>query len=188
MKRITPTHENINSPEHFDKHFDGKLGIADMARLENLSRHFTGGKYIDVGCGDSIMPALLAERYPGSIISALDYAPRLVKYLAERFPKVIYYCKDVYDLPFGGYDHIVAGELIEHLEDPQKFVDLMINELNPGGMLAVSTPLEERHGELGGKAHLWSWTEKSVQELLQTTHSEIIEVSGHKIILAWRKK
>lgn len=188
MKRMSQN--NINSPTYTDDNFDGSFGLFDMNRLESLTRFYKGGIYVDAGCGDSIMPVLLAERHPRAVIHAIDYALNLISFLAERFPKVKYKVADIYDMPFAdnSVHYVVAGEVIEHLEDPAKFVTEALRILKPTGFLAVSTPLEEKNGEVGGDAHLWSWTEESVRELLSTTNSSIIQCGEYKIIVAWKKK
>ncbi len=40
----------------------------------------------------------------------------------------------------GGFDVIVAGEIIEHVENPGIFLRNMRRSLKPGGVIAVSTP------------------------------------------------
>jgi SAM-dependent methyltransferase len=39
-----------------------------------------------------------------------------------------------------GYDAVVAGELIEHLENPGRFFDNMARLIKPGGKLILTTP------------------------------------------------
>lgn len=190
MQRITTPEQNLNSPQHFDEKFNGTFGLWDMDRLERLARYFKGGVYVDVGCFDSIMPVLLAERYPKSKIHALDYAYEMIKFLAARFPKVYYQVGDCYELPYAdsSVDYVVAGELIEHLEDPAKFVAEALRVLKPGGWLAISTPLEEDNHNVGGHLHLWRWTRADIEELLGTTNIEVMHGTGSKTILAWRQK
>lgn len=190
-QRITSPEENINTPAFYDEKFDGKLGAYDMERLEKLAGHFSGGRYLDVGCFDSIMPALLAERYPTADIYAVDYAPKMIEFLAKRFPKVYYLCfdlmKDAWPMT-GQFDYIVAGEIIEHMEDPAAFVDRLMYRLKPGGWLAISTPFEENHRDIGGKAHLWRWTVQDVKDLLKTEEVEVLQEQTNKTILAWKQK
>ena len=38
------------------------------------------------------------------------------------------------------YDTILAGEIIEHLDNPRAFLSGSYEILNPGGILAISTP------------------------------------------------
>ena len=51
---------------------------------------------------------------------------------------------DVMDLPepFGAeeFDAVVAGELLEHLEDPAEFLRRCLKVLRPGGTMVLSTP------------------------------------------------
>lgn len=168
MKRLNK--ENINTPQWFNDHFDNKVGVADMERLEKLAKYFTGGVYVDVGCWDSIMPILLAERYPYSEIYAVDFADRVIDFLGSRFPKVHYQkIKTCYDLPFSGglVDCVVGGEIIEHLDEPEKFVMEAMRVLKKGGWLSISTPHMEadKAHHIGGPLHVWSFDEKDLRDL-----------------------
>lgn len=183
-------HEFHSTPEIYDDKFDRKLGIFDTERFEKLAKYFKGGIYVDVGCFDSVMPALLAERYPDSEIYALDHSPKMIAFLKSRLPKVKYMLADCYALPFedNSVDCIVAGEIIEHLERPEDMVKECLRVLKPGGYLAVSTPHEEQGHDIGGPYHMWRWEVKDVEELLGTKESEVLQEETNKTILAWRKK
>jgi ubiquinone/menaquinone biosynthesis C-methylase UbiE len=189
MRRINEQH---NSPEVFDKKFTYSLGVSDMERHEALAKYFTGGIYVDVGCHDSPMPVILSERYPKSEIWGIDYAPETIKFLAEQFPKVHYVVHDAYKLPFedNSVDYVVAGETIEHLDEPKMFVDEALRILKPGGYLAISTPWEEwsKQGSIGGNLHVWSYSERDIQEIMGTDEVETIQEIRTKSIIAWRKK
>lgn len=189
MRRLN---QQFNSPEVFDQKFNGTLGVSDMERHEALAKYFTGGVYLDVGCHDSPMPIILSERYPDSEIWAIDYAPKTIEFLAKRFPKVHYIVGDAYNLPFGdeSVDYVVAGETIEHLEDPQAFVNEALRVLSPGGYLAISTPWAEliEQPSVGGKLHIWSFQVADIEEMLGTKEVEIIVEERTKSIIAWRKK
>lgn len=183
-------HEFHSGPEVYDEKFDRKLGIFDTERFEKLAKYFTGGVYVDVGCFDSVMPALLAERYPDSEIHAIDHAPGMIAFLASHLPKVKYAVGNCYKLDFkdNSVDCVVAGEIIEHLERPEDFVKEALRILKPGGYLAVSTPFEERGHDIGGPYHMWRWEVKDVAELLGTGEVEVLQEETNKTILAWRKK
>lgn len=187
MKRINEV--NINTPEMTDAAFAGTFGVTDMNRQRRLAKYFKGGVYADVGCFDSPMPALLAEHYGSSAIYAFDHAPNMVAWLASRFPKVHYQIANCYELPIPDamLDCVVAGELIEHLEEPQKAITEWMRVLKPGGWLAISTPLEEQNHDVGGPQHLWQWTLEDMT-LLGFTEVEV-ETDGHRrTILAWQQK
>lgn len=184
MKRIN---EQNNSPEVFDQKFNGCLGIIDMERHYKLAKYFKSGTYVDVGCFDSIMPILFAE-HPENTVYAVDYAPRLIEFLQERFPKVKYIRSDVtFVLPVEKVDYIVAGEFIEHLTAPQIFIESAMKTLNPGGWLAISTPLNEKNHSVGGPLHVWSFTEDDIRGM-GFTEIEILDEPSGKTILAWQQK
>lgn len=188
MKRINQL--DINTPESYDKKFTNTLGITDMERIEKLAQYFEGGVYVDVGCFDSPMPLILAERYPDAEILAFDQAPGMIDFLATHLPQVSYSVADCYSLPLPDNfaDCVVAGELIEHLERPQDAVAEWLRVLKPGGWLAISTPFEERNNEVGGPYHLWHWTVADVEQLLDTKETEVLQESTFRTILAWRQK
>lgn len=189
MKRINQN--NPNTPDKFDSKFSGSLGLADMDRLYALAKYYKGGTYVDVGCWDSIMPIILAERYPTSEIYGLDFAGEVMSYLGKRFPKVKYERIDsCYSLPFsdGEVDYVVAGEVIEHLEDPEKFIKECLRVIKPGGWLAISTPWRETDKQscYGGDLHLWSFDEEDMKKFGFT---EITTLKEERTIsmLAWQQ-
>lgn len=188
MRRINEV--NNNTPEEYDKRFPRALGIVDMERLTKLAMYFKGGVYVDVGCFDSVMPIILAERYPESDIYALDHSPKLIEFLAKRFPKVHYQVAEAYALPFkdNSVDQIVAGEIIEHLDDPAAFIKECFRVLKKGGWLSISTPHEEKGQEVGGPMHVWAYTVEDIKWLLETKEVEVLQEETFKTILAWKQK
>lgn len=186
MQRINEI--NHNTPEEYDAKFNGTLGVHDMERHYKMAKYFKGGVYVDVGCFDSLMPIMLAEQ--GHKVWAFDHSPKLISFLQERFPKVKYKVADAYNLPFNDetVDYVVAGETIEHLERPEDFVKEAMRILKKGGYLSISTPFEEKGTSVGGKYHLWRWTVKDIEELLETTEIEVIDELNSKTIIAWSRK
>ena len=187
MKRINA--KDNNDPEAYDAKFVGTLGAHDMKRFELLAKNFKGGVYADIGCFDSPMPALLAERYPACTIYAFDHAPKMIAFLAERFPKVKYKVANCYSIPLESesVDYVVAGEIIEHLEKPADAIKEWLRILKPGGTLAVSTPFEEQGTEVGGIYHLWQWTLADMADL-GFTETDVIMEANYETILAWQTK
>lgn len=194
MKRLNK--ENPNTPEWFNNHFDGKLAVADIERLEKMAKHFKGGDFIELGCWDSPLPIILSERFPESQIYALDFADKVVDFLAPRFPKVRWIRHDFrFGIPLSNdpsnpfYNYIVAGEVIEHMEDPKKFVEDCLRGLKKGGWLAISTPhieIEKQH-KIGGPLHLWSLDEKDLKDL-GFTEIEINREGDNLSWIAWQQK
>lgn len=181
------TNQFHSTGENFDKKFDGRLGVWDMERLYKMAKYFKSGKYLEVGCFDSIMPILLAENKKNTVY-ALDHATKTIEFLKERFPKVNYIVGDAYKLPFKdkSLNYVSAGEVIEHLERPDDFIKEAFRVLDDGGYLALSTPFEEKNGELGGKYHMWSWTVEDFKK--RGFEVEVLQEVNFKSIIAWLLK
>lgn len=188
MRRINAV--NNNTPQEYDNRFPRSLGIVDMERMNLLIKYYKGGTYAELGCFDSILPMMLAERYPKSRIFGIDHSPKLIEFLAKRFPKVKYEVQEVMDLKFfsGTVDYISAGELIEHLDDPKGFVTECMRVLKPGGWLAISTPFEEQGQEVGGPMHVWAYTVDDIKEIMETEEVQVIQEETYKTIVAWKQK
>ncbi len=103
-------------------------------RMRRMARLAGTGEILDVGC------AALPNRYlQGRAVVGLD---------RERWPLAPPYSQalvgDADTLPavVGSrrFDAIVAGEVLEHLENPYRFVRDCREVLRPGGCLVLSTP------------------------------------------------
>lgn len=183
---------NINTPEFFNKKFNGTFGLHDMERLNQLIKYYKGGVYADVGCMDSPIPALLAEHKENEVY-AFDFAGGIIDFLAPRFPKVKYRrIGDACELPFQNesVDYLVAGEMIEHLEDPKKFVQEAKRVVKKGGWIAISTPFEETisQGKIGGEQHVWAFTMEDIKDMFGECETELLKEQGGTSILIWHQK
>lgn len=170
MKRLNK--QNLNNPnlayKFFKERWRGQMHYVDWNRFVLMAKDFKGGKYLDVGCFNSPIPYELTRDFPKSEIYALDYCEPLIKELAERYPEVKYMVGDAANLPFkdGEIDWVVAGELLEHCENPEQTIKELIRVVKPGGTLAVSVPLAETPEHLLSEEHLWSFSAEDLVVLL----------------------
>lgn len=142
----------------------------DVLRWEELLKHFKGGRLIDLGCLDSLIPFWAKQKFLSSEVYGLDQAEDVIRELNESFPEINYLVGDVYDtgFPDNFFDYVVAGELIEHLEFPDKFFKEAFRILKPGGTLALTTPREETEaGEVDGERHIWSYSKRDIENLVK---------------------
>jgi 2-polyprenyl-3-methyl-5-hydroxy-6-metoxy-1,4-benzoquinol methylase len=104
-----------------------------------------GKDVLDVGCVDHDARNAANDEWLHRKIKAvartvlgLDLAADEIEKLRGEYDIV---CGDAQTVDLGrAFDCIVAGEIIEHLENPGLFLRNMRRHLRPGGMLVLSTP------------------------------------------------
>ena len=101
---------------------------------------------LDVGCGR----AWVAEKFiqKGVKVVSLDISltnplKAIKKYPAKNHIGVV---ADSFTLPFPeeSFDCVIASEIIEHVNDPKKFVAELLRVVKKKGSLIISTPYKEK--------------------------------------------
>lgn len=175
-----------------------KVDSFDLKRWMLLMRFFKGGKLIDLGCLDSMIPYLSKLKYPSSETWGLDQSQKIINSLQNQYSMVKYIKGDIYKtmLPDKYFDYIVLGEVIEHLERPEEAIKEAMRILKPKGVLALSTPLNEQIelGAVDKDHHMWSFDTLDIKNLLHDYGYVKIKVIGSKffpykyhfpIIISW---
>ena len=189
---------NPNTPELMNKavreeaHVQ-RLNYGDWDRFARLLKNYNGGTLLDAGCLNSPICVEMKAKYPESEVYALDHADEVIAYYQARYPQVHYICANCYELPFENetFDYIVAGEILEHLDSPEKLIEEAYRVLKPGGWFALSTPFEEFSRSQGGKLHVNTFTFEETKELLKDfreREQQLYHVETLRMILAWAKK
>lgn len=185
MKRLAEQTDK-NSPQSYDEIYSQRkergIDKQDLRRWKRLMKHYKGTRILDAGCLDSIVPILAAKKNPRAEIWGIDLAEKTIESMAEAYPFAFFEVQDVYNTKFPKeyFGYIVAGELIEHLEDPSRFVGEAMRILRPGGTLALSTPKEEEiePGAVDGERHLWSFSEDDIIKMLEPYGEVRTEILG----------
>lgn len=156
-----------NSAEGYDEIFNIRAlkGVDehDLRRWKKLIKFYKGGRFIDLGCLDSLAPVMIKEQYPREEVWGIDIAKEAIAEMSKRFPyKGLYYQEgDVYDtgFPDNYFSYAVAGEVMEHLDEPERFIEETMRILKRNGTLAVSVPLgeEKEVGAVDLHRHVWSY-------------------------------
>lgn len=104
-----------------------------------------GKDVLDVGCVDHVATRAGSDEWlhkklygRAKSVLGLDYADAEVKKLAGTYNIVAGDAQTV-DLQ-RQFDCVVAGELIEHLDNPGMFLRNMLKHLRPGGQIVLTTP------------------------------------------------
>lgn len=177
-----------NSAEEYDAIYDIRAlkGVDehDLRRWKKLIKFYHGGRFIDLGCLDSLCPVLIKEQYPKEEVWGIDLAAHAIEEMSRKFPyKGLYYqVGDVYDtgFPDGYFSYAVAGELMEHLDKPEVFVEEAMRILKRGGTMAVSIPLGEENepGAVDGDRHVWSYDVEDAYRLFSKYGQVTTKITG----------
>ncbi len=114
-----------------------------LARYLFASRRVRGMVVADVACGTGYGSRALADGGAARVL-AFDADHGAVDYARARYASdsVEFGVADARALPLedATLDAFVSFETIEHLPDPERFVDEIARVLKPGGVLILSTP------------------------------------------------
>ena len=149
----------------------------------------SGDRVLEVGCGTAALAAALAMR--GADVVASDVSLRwlaLARKRLENSPVQLVACA-AEALPFGdeGFDVVAASDVIEHVEDPSRFVAEAARVLRPGGVLFLATP---NRFSLGLEPHVRLWgvgylprglAERYVRAARKTSYSHVHLLSARAL-------
>jgi len=108
---------------------------------EHGFKPLAGKTALDVGCGAGLLAEPLARM--GAAVTAVDAAPELIEvakdHAAGQGLPIDYRAVGV-EAVEGKFDLVTAMEVIEHVAEPQEFIDCLAERLADGGLLILSTP------------------------------------------------
>jgi SAM-dependent methyltransferase len=108
-------------------------------------------RILDFGCGRGWFTERLADLGEAH---GIDLSPEGIAAAQARRPDITYMAGDIYEapLPQNYFDIVVSQEVIAHVEDQQKYVDMASKVLKPGGYFIITTGnkyVMDRLGEVG---------------------------------------
>jgi SAM-dependent methyltransferase len=127
-----------------------ELPEATNERLLSILAEVRGPEILHIGCVNHRLPESPAEarhylhyqlcrRFADCHVVGLDIEAQAIQQLDRMGFDVVQ--GDAHDLPYRqAFDTIVAGELLEHLQNPGLFLTSCARALKPGGRLVLSTP------------------------------------------------
>jgi ubiquinone/menaquinone biosynthesis C-methylase UbiE len=155
MKRINK--KNINDVSYWDNNIaQPEFGLRQEKYLNLAGK---GDSIIELGCG--LSPFLDKARNNFKKVVGLDFSVKTVIEARNKFEEVEYICGDALNtkLKDKEFDVSVAGEVIEHLEYPEKLLDEMAR-ITKFRMIISTAKMEYNDPE-----HLWEFTAKDLEKL-----------------------
>ena len=117
----------------------------ERALASAIASHGTAPRVLVVGCG--LEPEVVGAPR-GAIFHGCDLDARAVEKCKDLYPHLagrLAACPEPYALPSGGafdepFDVVLAKEVIEHTDDPQRFARSLAERVAIGGELVLTTP------------------------------------------------
>ena len=145
----------------------------EFARTVAFIRQYRGaGRLLELGCAYGFF---LAEAQAHYDVSGVEVAADAAEFCRKRGLRVVTgIAGEAALVAFGPMDVIVLLDVIEHLPDPRAVLEACCRNLNPGGIIALTTgdfasPLARlagRHWRLmTPPQHLWYFTPESLRRL-----------------------
>lgn len=147
-----------------------------------------GSRVLDVGCSSGYLARPLTERGCAVVGVELDEAAAAVA--REVCEEVLVGDVETLELPFpaGSFDVVLCGDLVEHLRDPQRFLERVRPLIRPDGRLVLTTPNVAnwtiRTGLLFGR---WRYSERGILDrthahlFTRKTLDEALRAAGYRI-------
>lgn len=132
---------NINWYEYYQKCWHHIMRRKKMLNLlKYIIRYYQEALVLDAGCGDGWYTELLDEM--GLTVIGLDISRFCLARCKTRFKNADFVLADVHYPPFKpiSFDLIIAAQLLEHIEVPDRVVKVLSNLLKPNGRIVIETP------------------------------------------------
>ncbi|HDH44390.1 MAG TPA: SAM-dependent methyltransferase [Thermococcus sp.] len=99
-------------------------------------------KLLDIGCGDGSFTILIGKTCEAKEVYGVEISEKAVKFAEKRGIKVFQLDIDEEDFPFEDnyFDAIFAGEIIEHLYNPDHLLEEVYRILKNKGIFLITTP------------------------------------------------
>lgn len=174
--------------------YDGERLIPDDARLRNLlvedlakfhfaSQYAKAKSVLDAGCGAGQGSAYLARNGARHVIG-VDISPEALAYACdcyisrERLRNLAFGRMDVTRLALRDqtFDMVTSIEVIEHLDEPERYVAEIRRLLQDNGLLILSTPNKQISSPTPGSMwphHVHEFYADELQALLERYFSDV---------------
>lgn len=192
MKRLHPV--KIDDAKYYEKIWGEEFNTRpyyDAVRMRALARDVKNGdRVLDVGAGVFGTAQYIAENMPHLIcgLVAFDQSHTAKKIVDGLGLSINYVLGSVEKLPFEGksFDVVIAGEIIEHMEDPEAFVKELCRVGKRVALSTVDTKSENaiKHGDY--PEHLFAFEDEDLINFFDTYCSkvEFCRVGDYQMIYA----
>ena len=145
-------HKNVNTPDYWNQMHTmyeesgvvGQQGHED--RWEFLSKLIPEkGKIMDIGCSDGQFLRWLYNHKVGETLIGTEISSKAIEIAKTYCPVAEFILSNMNacDIPANEVDVIFASHLIEHLDEPEKYIECWKKSLKEGGEMVLIIPLND---------------------------------------------
>ena len=154
------------------------------------------GIALEIGCAPGVVMNRLRRK--GHTIYGVEpdatLIPEIVKVAQCEPEKIIHGYFPEVKLPAKKFDHILAIDIVEHIEDYETFIWCCKELLNHDGKFIMMSPMIRngifRERDLCAHEHAWIWDHKYFADFLCTIFQEVIadtwQPGGHEMFICKR--
>lgn len=136
-------------PKYYNDKYKSIFHSSTEENMEDYGTHFIrvqgvlnsveGDLILDAACSKGDLTLNLEKFFE---VVGLDFSTNALAIAKKRCTQAIFVSGDVCNLPFHNkfFDSVVAGEILEHLTEPRKFLDECKRILKDEGVLVVTLP------------------------------------------------
>ena len=165
--------------------FNKKL---DWQHEQFLSQPPKGKKLLDIGCNNGVF--LHYAEKSGLEVTGLDFNNNSLEAGRKAFGLKKLYCSTLDDFtnkyPDEKFDIVTFFEVLEHLDNPNEFIEKIKSVLKPLGHIALSVPNRDMTiNPLGDEDypphHLTRWSKKSLNNILNAHGFTVVSYRAKKV-------
>lgn len=146
--------ENFDVKTLYEKYYDSEIAARFKFKVEYIIRLFRlfrafkiftlypkAGSILDIGSGRGFMLYYLKKYFKYKKAVGNQIAINAVKFSRTKLGLEIY-DKDLLELPLADniFDIITMWQVLEHLSEPEKYIERVYSLLNKGGKLVIEVP------------------------------------------------
>jgi SAM-dependent methyltransferase len=199
MMELKNTGERLIINEYFSNREEYLIYLEHLTTYKFSINYIKDKKVLDFGCGSGYGTALISKYCSQAI--GVDISSDAIAYAKETnhnsklsFFEIREVEKSPLPFPDASFDTVLSFQVIEHIKDPQVYIEEIYRVLKPGGQIIIATPEREKRLFSFQKSwnvwHVKEYSKKQLYELLNEHFSNVkmLELGGREDVLALELK
>lgn len=143
-------------------------------------------KVLEIGCAYGFFGEVLSKKLPQTSYVGYDIVPEAIEYGSNEL-KLNIHCEDYLNVEHSGtFTDVFMWDVIEHLPNPEDFIQKAAAELEQNGRIYITTGdidrfiprmKKEKWRMIHPPSHLHYFSKKSISKLLESKGFEVVNVS-----------